>query len=132
MKVLVFAHTPPPHHGQSYMVRLMLENVSQPGSSPAGELIFYHVNARLSEGMDDIGAWRLSKLFLLLRYIFHAWRLRWKHAPEALYYVPAPAKRSALYRDWLVLLLVAPLFKVRVFHWHAIGLGQWVGEGTTQ
>jgi hypothetical protein len=25
MKVVVFAHTPPPHHGQSYMVQLMLE-----------------------------------------------------------------------------------------------------------
>ena len=25
MKLLVFAHTPPPHHGQSYMVQLMLE-----------------------------------------------------------------------------------------------------------
>src|SRR5882757_2164849 len=25
MKLLVFAHTPPPHHGQSYMVKLMLE-----------------------------------------------------------------------------------------------------------
>ncbi len=24
MKLLVFAHTPPPHHGQSYMVQLML------------------------------------------------------------------------------------------------------------
>ena len=26
MKLLVFAHTPPPHHGQSYMVELMLKN----------------------------------------------------------------------------------------------------------
>src|SRR5216684_2146980 len=25
MKLLVFAHTPPPHHGQSYMVQVMLE-----------------------------------------------------------------------------------------------------------
>jgi hypothetical protein len=25
MKLLVFAHTPPPHHGQSYMVKLMLD-----------------------------------------------------------------------------------------------------------
>jgi len=131
MKVLVFAHTPPPHHGQSYMVQIMLENVGQP-KSPAGEIVFYQLNARFSDGMDDIGAWRMGKVFLLIRYILQAWWLRWRYAPEAFYYVPAPAKRSALYRDWLVLLLVAPLFKVRVFHWHAIGLGQWVGEGTTQ
>jgi len=24
MKLLVYAHTPPPHHGQSYMVQLMV------------------------------------------------------------------------------------------------------------
>jgi glycosyltransferase involved in cell wall biosynthesis len=113
------------------MVRMLLENVGSRGF-PAGEFVFYHVNARLSDGMDDIGAWRAGKLFLLFRYIFQAWRLRWKYTPDAFYYVPAPAKRSALYRDWLVLLLVAPLFRVRVFHWHAIGLGQWVTEGATQ
>jgi glycosyltransferase involved in cell wall biosynthesis len=131
MKVLVFAHTPPPHHGQSYMVQMMLENVAKPGST-TGELVFYHVNARLSDGMDDIGAWRVGKLFLLLGYILQAWRLRWKYAPTAFYYVPAPAKRSALYRDWIVLLLAASLFRVRIFHWHAIGLGQWVTEGAKQ
>ncbi|HEV3272036.1 MAG TPA: glycosyltransferase [Candidatus Methylacidiphilales bacterium] len=131
MKVLVFAHTPPPHHGQSYMVQLMLENVAKPAPAP-GELVFYHVNARLSGGMDDVGSWRAGKLFVLFGHILQAWRLRWKYAPAAFYYVPAPAKRSALYRDWLVLLLAAPLFRVRIFHWHAIGLGQWVAEGAKQ
>jgi glycosyltransferase involved in cell wall biosynthesis len=131
MKVLVFAHIPPPHHGQSYMVKMLLENLgkAEPGTD---ELILYHVNAQLSETMDDVGSWRLGKLFLLLRYILQAWALRWEHSPDALYYVPAPAKRSAVYRDWLVLLLVAPFFRVRIFHWHSIGLGQWVTESATQ
>jgi glycosyltransferase involved in cell wall biosynthesis len=113
------------------MVRMMLENVGSRGS-PASEIVFYHVNARLSDGMDDIGGWRLGKLFLLFRYVFQAWWLRWKYAPDAFYYVPAPAKRSSLYRDWFVLLLVASLFRVRIFHWHAIGMGQWVTEGVAQ
>src|ERR1700692_3573780 len=112
------------------MVKILLEFVGQP-TPGKGEFFFYQVNARLSGGMDDIGAWRIGKFFLLIRYILQAWWLRLKYAPDAFYYVPAPAKRSALYRDWLVLLLVAPLFKFRIFHWHAIGLGQWVREGKT-
>lgn len=126
MRVLVFAHVPPPHHGQSYMIQQMLENLGKPGSGE--DLVLYHVNARLSDGMDDIGAWRIGKFFRLANYILQAWWLRWKYAPEALYYVPAPAKRSALYRDWLVLALVGPCFRVWIFHWHSTGLGQWVRE----
>ena len=34
MKLLVFAHTPPPHHGQSYMVKLMLDGF---GGDAAGQ-----------------------------------------------------------------------------------------------
>jgi glycosyltransferase involved in cell wall biosynthesis len=128
MKVLVFAHTPPPHHGQSYMVQLMLENAGLAKGDGSDELIFFHVNARLSEDMEDVGSWRIGKLFLLLGYIFQSWWLRLTQAPDILYYVPAPAKRSAIYRDWLVLILVAPLFRARVYHWHSIGLGQWVVE----
>lgn len=113
------------------MILMMLENVGQAGSA-GDEIVFSHVDARLSEGMDDVGSWRAGKVFQLLGYIFQAWRVWWHEKPEAFYYVPAPAKRSALYRDWLVLLLVAPLFKFRVFHWHAVGLGKWVAEGVTQ
>ncbi len=34
MKLLVFAHTPPPHHGQSYMVQLMLGKLAFAGATP--------------------------------------------------------------------------------------------------
>ena len=126
MRVLVFAHTPPPHHGQSYMIRLMLENL---GHEPGDNLSLFHVNARLSDDMEDIGSWRWTKLFRLFGYILQAWWLRWHHRIDVFYYVPAPAKRSALYRDWLVLSLAAPVFKKRIFHWHATGLGPWIEEG---
>src|SRR5882757_8260343 len=51
MKLLVFAHTPPPHHGQSYMVQLMLAGFGGDArrkkgaaASPYG-VECYHVNA---------------------------------------------------------------------------------------
>jgi glycosyltransferase involved in cell wall biosynthesis len=130
MKVLVFAHTPPPYHGQSFMVQQLLSHVGKigPSSPHPNEIVFYHVNARLSRQVDDIGVWRVEKIRLLLGYVLKAWYLRWKYALEVFYYVPAPAKASALARDWVVLTLVASLFQFRVYHWHAGGLGAWVTE----
>jgi glycosyltransferase involved in cell wall biosynthesis len=131
MKVLVFAHTPPPFHGQSFMVQQMLIHVGQEGSSTSDNVVFYHINARLSRSAGDIGSWRFGKILLLLRYVLEGWYVRWKYAPDVFYYVPAPAKASALSRDWLVLMLLASLFKFRVYHWHGAGLGEWVAGGLT-
>jgi glycosyltransferase involved in cell wall biosynthesis len=126
MKVLVFAHTPPPFHGQSFMVAQLLKHVGQPDADGRRDITFYHVNAQLSRGIEDIGSWRIWKLLLLVRYVLQAWLVFLRHRPEVFYYVPAPAKASALCRDWLVLTMVAPLFKFRVYHWHGAGLGQWI------
>ena len=74
MKLLVFAHTPPPHHGQSYMVELMLDGFGGDRRKSAGSsnavrshhgLECYHVNARVSRELEDIGGVRLGKLLLL-------------------------------------------------------------------
>ena len=32
----------------------------------------------------------------------------------------------ALYRDWIIMLLCRPFFKEVIFHWHAVGLGDWL------
>lgn len=43
-----------------------------------------------------------------------------------MYYIPAPGKTSALYRDWLVMLICRPVFKKVVLHWEAAGLADWL------
>src|ERR1039458_3331712 len=90
MKLLVFAHIPPPHHGQSYMVQLMLEGFggdrrkanrqaeadSKPGGTSSAAtasrsqfgIECYHVDARFSQKLEDIGDFRVTKVFLLLGY----------------------------------------------------------------
>lgn len=123
MKLLVFAHTPPPIHGQSVMVQTMIEGL---GADPHIHLL--HVNPRLSRDTRDIGRWRLGKVFLLLRACGAAWRIRRRHGPAFFYYVPAPGKRSALYRDLLVMALCRPFFSGLVLHWHAVGLGAWLTQ----
>ncbi len=133
MKLLVFAHTPPPHHGQSYMVQLMLDGLGgdrrRGGRARAGAdygVECYHVNARLSKQLEDIGELRIGKMFLLLSYCFEALWCRFRYGVTNLYYIPAPGKRSAMYRDWLVMWICRPFFKNVILHWHAAGLAKWL------
>src|SRR4051812_26811005 len=113
MKLLVFAHIPPPHHGQSYMVKLMLDGLGGDRRKiqdsrfkiQNSEIECYHVNARFSEDMEDIGTFRVGKALLVFRYCVEAIWCRFRYGVRAFYYVPAPGKRAALYRDWMVMIL---------------------------
>jgi glycosyltransferase involved in cell wall biosynthesis len=134
MKLLVFAHTPPPHHGQSYAVQTMLKSFGgdrrkqRPRAAAPNEygIECYHVNARFSAGLDDIGKLRIGKMLLLLFYCLQAIWCRWRHRVTNFYYVPAPGKAVALQRDWLVMLICRPFFRNVILHWHAAGLAKWL------
>ena len=148
MKLLVFAHTPPPHHGQSYMVQLMVtgfggdrRKIGRPAEGDSGhsgtksavtasgspfDIECYHVNARLSQKLEDIGDLRVGKVLLLLGYCLQAIWCRFRYGVDSFYYVPAPGKRVALYRDWLVMFVCRPFFKRIILHWHAAGLAKWL------
>ena len=135
MKLLIFAHTPPPHHGQSYMVQLMLAGFGgdQRRSKARGaaaenphKVQCYHVNARLSRKLEDIGDLRIGKFFLLIWYCMQAVWCRWRYGVTNFYYIPAPGKKSALYRDWLVMFICRRFFQRVFLHWHAAGLAKWL------
>lgn len=135
MKLLIFAHTPPPHHGQSYMVQLMLAgfggdrrkraNRKSPPAASFG-IECYHVNAQVSKELEDIGDFRLGKLYSLIGYCLQAIWCRYRYGVTTMYYIPAPGKNSALYRDWIVMLLCRPFFRQIILHWHAAGLAKWL------
>jgi len=138
MKLLVFAHIPPPHHGQSYMVKLMLDGFGgdhrKPHATPPTgpyNIECYHIDVRLSQRLEEIGDMRIGKFFLLLFHCLHAIWCRFRYGLENFYYVPTPGKTSALYRDWLVMMLCRPFFKRVILHWHAAGLAKWL-ETCTQ
>jgi len=134
MKMVVFAHVPPPYHGQSVAVQLMLERYGgnrrkwkfrrEPVNRYGIEC--YHVDARFSMNLEDVGELQLGKILLVLFYCAQALWCRFRYGIENLYYVPAPGKPIALYRDWLVMLLCRPFFKRVIFHWHASGLAKWL------
>jgi len=134
MKLLVFAHTPPPHHGQSYMVQTMLNafggDCRRPSASPRAANPYgvecYHVNARFSKGLEDIGKLQFGKFLLILLYCLQAIWCRFRYGVTNFYYVPAPGKLVAVQRDWLVMWLCRPFFRNVILHWHAAGLASWL------
>ncbi len=89
----------------------------------------YHVDARVSDDLEDLGSFRPQKFIRLFKCILQAWWLRLRRGPMAFYYVPAPAKRSAIMRDWVVMALCRPWFPELILHWHAYGLGEWAVAG---
>jgi glycosyltransferase involved in cell wall biosynthesis len=121
--VVVFAHVPPPHHGQSQMVKLLVDGLR---ARPGLGVEVLHVDARLSEDMGDVGAARSGKVGLLMGHCREALRLGRARNCRTLYYVPSPPKRTSLYRDFLALARLRRWFSEVVFHWHAVGLGEWL------
>lgn len=107
------------------MVQLMLD-----GLRPDGHFEVHHVDARLSDDMADIGSFRPGKFFRLLRCVCKVLSIRWKHGTMPFYYVPAPVKKSAILRDWLVMAFCRPFFPKLILHWHACGLGEWTQTGS--
>jgi glycosyltransferase involved in cell wall biosynthesis len=136
MKLLVFAHVPPPYHGQSYEVERLLNGYGgnhrkrrrRESTGPANSfgIECYHVNARYSKTLEDVGEFQGTKIFLILFYCLQAIWCRFRYGVETLYYVPAPGKNFALYRDWLVMLICRPFYKRVVFHWLAGGMAKWL------
>jgi glycosyltransferase involved in cell wall biosynthesis len=148
VKLLIFAHTPPPHHGQSLMVHLLLEALGgdcrnrPPDASRKKKRVdeaigvserieCFHVNTRFSADISDLGQIRLAKFLLVFRYCFEAIVCRIRYGVTCFYFAPAPAKRGAFYRDLLVMLLCRPFFRDFIHHWHAVGLGDWLQQSRT-
>lgn len=120
MKILVLAQVPPPVHGQSTMVSAMVRGL------PSLGIEVRHIPLALSRSHGEIGQWRPGKALAAVRAGLAARRAARAEAFDALYYVPAPGKRGALWRDLVVLGLARPALPRLVLHWHAPGLGAWI------
>jgi glycosyltransferase involved in cell wall biosynthesis len=84
-----------------------------------------HVDARWSDSLEEIGSSGWGKFRRLLRYVKEALVAKWRKGAGVLYYVPGPVKWSAVVRDIVVLGILRRVYPSTVFHWHAIGQGEW-------
>ena len=136
MKVLIFAHTPPPLHGQTYMLQLMLDGFGgdrRRGAAKASPhavdvlgIECYHVNPRPSKHLDAKGEFHGFKSLRMLCFCGEAIWCRFRYGVTNFYYIPARGNTSALYRDWMVMLICRPFFKRIILHWHVAGLAKWL------
>lgn len=116
------------------MVQLMLDGFGGDRRSPHGTeakpaafgIECYHVNARLSRTTQEIGSFQARKVPLLIGYCLQAIWCRFRYNVPNFYYVPAPGKSTAVYRDWLVMMICRPFFKGVILHWHAAALADWL------
>ena len=119
--IVLFAQVPPPEHGQSRMVLRALETLRGEPES----FVVYHVNARFSNTLEDIGESSVRKMFLTAVYLAKAIWLRLRIKRPFFYYVPGPVKWSSVIRDWVLLSILRRIYRRVIFHWHAIGQGEW-------
>lgn len=135
MKLLVFSQTPPSSAAQRAIAKLMrassgAETRDEPPED--AEIIdCYHVDCGQSEQMSDADRFRWKHAWFVMRACAEAiWR-RVRFDIRHLYYVPAPGRRPALYRDWMILAFCRSVFPHVVCDWQRTGLGDWLKrEGT--
>jgi glycosyltransferase involved in cell wall biosynthesis len=132
MRLMIYAQAPPPLHGQSIMVQYLVDGLRKEGeldlasdtaptSDPSVKIAYIHVNAQISDNLNDIGRWSVRKLLRVFGFVFKAIAMRFRHRLDTFYFVPAPPKRGAIWRDWCVLFFCRPFYPKVVFHWHCIG-----------
>ena len=117
-RVLLVGQTPPPFHGQSVMIQKILE-AEYPGTR------LYHVRMGFSDEIDEIGLFKVKKIFSLMRLISRIYWLRVSYDVRVLYYPPAGPKWVPVLRDLAILLTTRWLFDKVIFHFHACGISQW-------
>lgn len=113
---------------RGWQVRMEQLDENLPPDAAVTEVQCFHVNSRFSADLELIGRFTFRKGLWLLYYILQAIWCRFRYRAKVLYYVPAPGKGTALYRDWLVMLFCRGFFKRLVLHWHAAGLGHWLQQ----
>lgn len=131
MKICFFAHKPPPYHGQSIAVETLIDGLVedaqlQPG--PGNAIEVFHVDARLSDDVGQIGQVQLRKLLRVLKYVMQAIWIRLRYGVKYFYYVPAPGLKAAVYRDWIVMGICRLFYPKVIYHFHSVGLGGWIEQ----
>jgi len=116
-KLLVVGQTPPPYGGQSIMIDKMLKYNYQ-------QVKMYHVRMAFSGDMDEIGKFKVGKVFHLFKVILQIYFYRIRYNISTLYYPPAGPDFVPILRDIIILLSTRWLFSRIVFHFHAGGVSE--------
>jgi glycosyltransferase involved in cell wall biosynthesis len=121
LSIIVVGQTPPPFGGQAIMIQRMLD-LEIPGVE------MNHVPMRFSRQMREVGRFRASKLIEGLRIVASIVATRFRTGAQVLYYPPAGPNLAPVLRDLVILISTRWMFRRVVFHFHAAGLGEFLGR----
>ena len=117
--ILLVGQTPPPYHGQAIAMQQLFDQRWEGIKVRSLRMAYSHSES-------EVGRFRIRKIFHLISLIIKSWFILIKDRPCCLYYPPASPNRIPVIRDVLFLLLVRPLAKDTIFHYHAGGLPEYV------
>jgi glycosyltransferase involved in cell wall biosynthesis len=117
LKVLIVGQTPPPFHGQSIMIQMLVDG-------PLKNVQTHLVRMNFSEELGEVGRFRWKKVLHLLHVIVQVIWSRFRHGILVLYYPPCGPNKVPLIRDIILLLSTRWLFAKTVFHFQASGVSE--------
>lgn len=113
---------PPPFHGQALATAALFSADLRPIEPVV-------VPMRFSTALGQVGRPSLAKVWELARLVGICWARWLVERPAVLYYTPGSAGLVPFVRDVVFLLLVRPLFRVVVLHYHSGGLPEFLARG---
>ena len=113
--VLVVGQTPPPYHGQSMMIKRLVDG-------EFSKIKIYHIRTVFSSSIEDIGKPSFYKIWHLWENVFKTYFYRLKYRPSVLIYYPITNSSSGIIKDNIFLFLTRWLFKDVVFYFRSAGL----------
>ncbi|HIG83506.1 MAG TPA: glycosyltransferase [Verrucomicrobia bacterium] len=119
--ILLVGQTPPPYHGQAIAMQQLFDQRWE-------GLKIRYLRMAYSHSESEVGRFRIRKIFHLISLVIKSWFILIKNRPCCLYYPPASPNRTPVIRDVVFLLLVRPLAKDTIFHYHAGGLPEYVAS----
>lgn len=114
-RVVVVGQTPPPYHGQSMMIDLLLRH-------PMRDVQLFHVRMAFSDRMDQVGRFQFSKLIHLVVVVWQILWTRFRYSADILYYPPAGPNKVPVFRDLILLGCTRWFFRKTIYHFHANGI----------
>src|SRR5687768_9815302 len=120
-RILIVGQTPPPYGGQAVMIQELLN-----GHYP--NLQLKHVRMSFSKDMSEVGQFGFYKLWHLFEIILKIYYYSFFKNVSNLYYPPGGYNKAPLYRDITILCATRWLFKKTVFHFHASGTSDYIGN----
>jgi glycosyltransferase involved in cell wall biosynthesis len=120
VRLLVIGQTPPPYGGQALSI-LSLVNAR------FSDIEIHHVRLHYSRGFNEVGRFRVRKLFHLVRVLCESIYKVFRYKIDVIHYPPG-AHTIPLLRDIFTLLVLRQLKRKFVLIFHASGLSEEVAK----